>query len=60
MDVWSLSGVARWSTGHDSVDGEEQMRILGAATVKGSLRVVCLAMITTLGAVEAMATEEAD
>ena len=35
------------------------MHIMGAAAVKGSLRVVCLAMITTLGAVEAMATEEA-
>jgi hypothetical protein len=35
------------------------MRIMGAAVMKSSLRVVCLATVTVLGAVDAMAIEEA-
>ena len=37
----------------------EQMRSMTAAAVKGSLHVVCLATVTIVGAMNAMATEEA-
>jgi hypothetical protein len=57
-NVSSSSGIGRLITEHEFIDGGEPVRMTGAAAAKGLLRGLCLAMVTTLGAGDAMAIEE--